>query len=60
MIAPRRLAVVGGISPQGKKVKAGALQEAFAFTAAIYKLLKSAEKLSVSENEEFVTLVGGL
>jgi pimeloyl-ACP methyl ester carboxylesterase len=58
MIAPRRLAVAGGISPQGRKLKADALQEAFAFTAAIYKVAKAADKLSVNENVEYATLAG--
>jgi hypothetical protein len=56
LIAPRRLAVAGGVSPQGKKVKADALQEAFAFTSGIYKLVKSADKFSVSEDRDFAKL----
>jgi dienelactone hydrolase len=60
IVAPRRLAVVGGVSSQGKRMKREALQESFAFTAAIYKLGKSAEKLSVSENEELSSILDEL
>jgi dienelactone hydrolase len=39
LAAPRPLVIAGGIDPQGKKAEAKALAEAFAFTAAAYKLL---------------------
>jgi hypothetical protein len=47
--APRRLLVSGGITPQGTKVKEKQLQEAYAFTAGIYKLHKKADRLTVAE-----------
>ncbi len=60
LIAPRRLAIAGGVSPQGKKVKGDALQEAFAFTSGIYKLVKAADKLSVSDDVDFAKLANEL
>jgi dienelactone hydrolase len=47
--APRRLLVSGGITPQGAKVKEKELQEIYAFTAGVYKLLKKADRLTVAE-----------
>jgi dienelactone hydrolase len=47
--APRRLLVSGGITPQGKKVTAKQLQEAYAFTVGVYKLHKKADRLTVAE-----------
>jgi dienelactone hydrolase len=47
--APRRLLVSGGITPQGAKVKEKELQDAYAFTAGVYKLHKKADRLTVAE-----------
>jgi dienelactone hydrolase len=57
LIAPRRLAIAGGVSPQGKKVKGDVLQEAFAFTSRIYKLIKSGDKLTVHDDADAEKLV---
>jgi hypothetical protein len=57
LIAPRRLAIAGGVSPQGKKVKGDVLQEAFAFTSGIYKLIKSGDKLTVHDDADAEKLV---
>jgi dienelactone hydrolase len=38
LTAPRRLLVAGGVAPQGEKRTAAQLQEAFAFTQAVYKV----------------------
>jgi dienelactone hydrolase len=47
--APRRLLVSGGTTPQGAKVKEKELQDAYAFTAGVYKLHKKADRLTVAE-----------
>src|SRR5262249_33743017 len=47
--APPRVLVSGGITPQGAKVKEKELQDAYAFTAGIYRLHKKADRLTVAE-----------
>jgi dienelactone hydrolase len=47
--APRRLLISGGTTLQGQKVKEKELQDAYAFTAGIYKLHKKADRLTVAE-----------
>lgn len=47
LIAPRRLIIAGGTSPQGKKLSQKELEEAFRFTSEVYKTLKAAEKLTI-------------
>lgn len=47
LIAPRRLVIGGGVSPQGKKLSQKELEEAFRFTTAVYKAVKAPEKLTV-------------
>ena len=46
MIAPRRLIVAGGASPQGKKLNQKELEEAFTFTSGVYQATKS-DNLSI-------------
>jgi dienelactone hydrolase len=46
--APRRLIVAGGVSPSGKKLDDKELQEAFSYTTDIFKVLKAANKLTIS------------
>jgi dienelactone hydrolase len=50
LAAPRRLVVMGGTTPQGGKRTDKQLEEAFAFTRAVYKLHKADDKLTVAEN----------
>jgi dienelactone hydrolase len=47
LIAPRRLVIAGGVSPQGKKLSQKELEEAFRFTTAVYKAIKAPEKLTI-------------
>ena len=60
LIAPRRLFVAGGITPQGRKVKAEALPDAYSFTSAIYKLYKAGKKLALREEVQPEKLAGEL
>lgn len=47
LIAPRRLIIAGGTSPQGKKLTQKELEEAFRFTTGVYKAMKVPEKLTI-------------
>jgi dienelactone hydrolase len=47
LAAPRRLVVLGGVSPQGERRALRQLQEAYAFTRDVYRLAKAADRLTV-------------
>ncbi len=47
LVAPRRLVVVGGVSPSGGKRTGQQVQQAYGFTAGVYKLLKAEPALTV-------------
>ena len=47
LMAPRRLIIAGGVSPQGMKLSQEELETAFAFTSGVYKTLKAADKLTI-------------
>src|SRR4029077_13459102 len=47
LIAPRRLVIAGGVSPQGKKLSQKELEDAFRFTTGVYKAMKVHEKLTI-------------
>lgn len=49
LTAPRPLALVGGVTPQGKKLTDKQLQEAFAFTRQVYTWEKAARRLLLAE-----------
>jgi dienelactone hydrolase len=49
LLAPRPLAVVGGVTPQGKKVPQKRLAEAYAFTEGIYRHFKQEGRIAVRE-----------
>jgi pimeloyl-ACP methyl ester carboxylesterase len=54
--APRRLIVAGGVDPQGQKLTAKRLQEAYAFTSAVYRLHKKENLLAVTEEGQAADL----
>ncbi len=60
LAAPRRLIVSGGVTPQGKKRTAKQIQEAYAFTAAVYQLHKAADLLTLTEGVPEADLAGSL
>ena len=60
LAAPRRLLLAGAMSPQGKKLEAKEMQAAFDFTAAMYKLLKAEDGLSLREQAAPVDVVAWL
>lgn len=47
LVTPRRLLVAGGVLPQGKKLTAKELKDAYAFTSAMYKLHGGEEKATI-------------
>jgi hypothetical protein len=60
LVAPRRLVVAGGVSPQGEKRTAEQIQEAFAITRGVYKLYKEDGKLSLLSEAPAVEVAAGL
>lgn len=47
LIAPRRLVIAGGVSPQGKKLNQKELDEAYKFTTGVYKATKAPDMLTI-------------
>jgi hypothetical protein len=60
MLAPRRLVIAGGVSPRGEKLTDAALREAFAFTTAVYKVHKAADRLTIAAEAKIEDLVKSL
>jgi dienelactone hydrolase len=52
LFAPRKLVVAGGFAAAGKRLDARSLDAAFAFTRAVYKLLKAESSLVVRAGAE--------
>jgi hypothetical protein len=46
--APRRLSIVGGLDPLGKKLDETALAKSFAFTREVYRRVEAADALKVA------------
>jgi dienelactone hydrolase len=60
LTAPRRLLVVGGVSPQGEKRPADQLREAFAFTQAVYKVHRAEAKWTLAAEASPEEVASGL
>jgi hypothetical protein len=60
LAAPRRLVLAESVTPQGKKLAQGYLDEACAFTRDIYKLYKADAQLTVTERADVADLVAKL
>jgi dienelactone hydrolase/pimeloyl-ACP methyl ester carboxylesterase len=60
MVAPRRLIVADGVSPQGTKQTEKQLREAYSFTTDIYRLYKEEAKLSITEGRRLGDLIADL
>jgi hypothetical protein len=56
LIAPRRLVIADGVSPQGKKLSDRELQQAFAFTRKVYTATKAAAKLTIATEPKWEQL----
>lgn len=59
LIAPRRLIVSDGVDPQGNRLKGSKLNDAFVFTADVYKLFKSSRFTTIIE-PDWTELIGKL
>jgi cephalosporin-C deacetylase-like acetyl esterase len=60
LVAPRPLALAGGVTPQGKKVAEKPLSEAYAFTMAVYRHFKQEGRITVREEMPAADLVAFL
>jgi dienelactone hydrolase len=60
LLAPRSLALVDGITTQGRKLTERYLREAYAFTSAIYKLHGAEDRLTLAEGLPVDELVAKL
>jgi dienelactone hydrolase len=56
MIAPRRLIIAGGVSPQGKPLTEKELAEAYRFTTGVYKAVRAADMLTISASPKWDAL----
>ncbi len=60
LAAPRRLVLADGVSPQGAKLKDRELRDAYAFTTAVYRANRAAERLSIVTEQRWADVVAGL
>jgi dienelactone hydrolase len=60
LAAPRRLAVSGGVTAEGRKQTEAQLREAFAFTRKVYGLVKAERRLTVDGGENATALADAL
>jgi dienelactone hydrolase len=56
LAAPRRLVIAGGVSPQGKRLSQKELDDAFRFTAAVYKAVRMPDRLTVTTEPKWESL----
>jgi pimeloyl-ACP methyl ester carboxylesterase len=56
LAAPHRLVVAGGFSPQGRRLNQRELDEAFGFTARVYRAVKAADKITVAAQPDWAKL----
>lgn len=60
LVAPRRVVVAESVDPQGKKLTAKQLQDAFAFTRRTYKLYQAEAKATVTDSLSLEEIVATL
>jgi dienelactone hydrolase len=53
LVAPRRLIIAGGLSPQGKKLTQKELETAFQFTTGVYKATKAPAYLTITTEPDW-------
>jgi dienelactone hydrolase/pimeloyl-ACP methyl ester carboxylesterase len=58
LAAPRRLIIVDGVSPNGKKLSEKELKEAYAFTTEVYKATKSSQRLTIGVDLKWSEVIG--
>jgi dienelactone hydrolase len=60
LVAPRPMVIVRGLEPEGNVASSARLGEAFAFTRAVYSLLKAPDKLALGRGSNARVLFGQL
>jgi dienelactone hydrolase len=60
LIAPRRLIIADGVSPQDRNLRGKEIQEALSFTGHIYRLFKAEGRLTVTEDPRFDEIAAAL
>ncbi len=60
LLAPRRLVLADGVSPQGQALKDRELRQALAPTAAAYKVHRADDRLTVATGPPWASLLAGL
>jgi hypothetical protein len=58
LIAPRRLVIAGGVSPQGIKLNQNELETAFQFTTRVYKACNAADRLTIAAKPDWTRIPG--
>jgi dienelactone hydrolase len=53
LVAPKRLIIAGGVSPQGKKLTKKELEVAFRFTIGVYEAMKMGEWLTIEAEPDW-------
>jgi dienelactone hydrolase len=53
LVAPKRLIIAGGVSPQGKKLTQKELEVAFRFTIGVYEAMKMGEWLTIEAEPDW-------
>jgi dienelactone hydrolase len=53
LVAPKRLVIAGGVSPQGKKLTKKELEVAFRFTIGVYEAMKMGEWLTIEAEPDW-------
>ncbi len=56
LVARRHLVIAGGMSPLGKKLNQKELEEAFKFTAGVYKGMKAADWLTITTEPDWMKI----
>jgi hypothetical protein len=59
LVAPRRLIIGDGVTPQGGRIVDAKLKDAFAYTSAVYKAVRS-DRLSVMTDAPWEELIARL
>jgi pimeloyl-ACP methyl ester carboxylesterase len=60
LVAPRRLIVAEGVTPQGKKLAKKTLQEAYMLPKSIYEIYKTGGQLTISDGGKPEDVLEGL
>ena len=56
LVAPKRLVIAGGVSPQGRKLTQKELEAAFRFTSGVYEAMKMGDWLTIAADPDWKTI----